>query len=392
MNIYSISLRLLLSKKQFSYTNISIFLSSFSFMLAISISLLVIGVTRGYKKNIELEISKIEPDLLVTHYQENFMSSDLINSFIQKNISFSLDTLVYAKYIESYAMIKKKGDSKGIIIYALEKEKITQIFDFKYLKEYNNDENFLFVSKYLYDEMNLSQNEEIYIFNIEKMIQDESIKGIKNKITGIYETNIKTFDKNIVFISFNKAKSLLELDNNMYSGLMIESINNDYLNHIEYESELLYQTWKEKHANLLSWLMIFSNPIKLILIFVLSLSIIYKVFTFWLILYDKTSSLNHLKVLGATDKVINKISYNIIILLSLFSIIFGCVIAIFLSNIQNKYQIITVNPTIYILSDINSIITPFDIFYLSILSLFILILLTRIITYFKFKEVIVNKL
>ena len=83
---------------------------------------------------------------------------------------------------------------------------------------------------------------------------------------------------------------------------------------------------------------------------------------------------------------------NIIILLSLVSIIFGSAIALVLSIIQNKYQIITVNPKIYILSNINSIITPFDIFYLSILTLFILILLTRLITYFKFKEVIVNNL
>ena len=66
------------------------------------------------------------------------------------------------------------------------------------------------------------------------MIQDESIKAIKNKITGIYETNIKTFDKNIVFISISKAKSLLELNNNMYSGLMIENINNDVKLCIEY--------------------------------------------------------------------------------------------------------------------------------------------------------------
>ena len=67
--------------------------------------------------------------------------------------------------------------------------------------------------------MNLSQDEEIYIFNIERMIQNESIKAIKNKITGIYETNIKTFDKNIVFISISKAKSLLELNDNRVNKL-----------------------------------------------------------------------------------------------------------------------------------------------------------------------------
>ena len=54
MTLIKIALRLLISKKRFSYTNISIFLSLFSFMLAISISLIVIGVARGYKNNVEL--------------------------------------------------------------------------------------------------------------------------------------------------------------------------------------------------------------------------------------------------------------------------------------------------------------------------------------------------
>ena len=97
MNINSISLRLLLSKKRFSYTNISIFLSLFSFMLAISISLIVIGVARGYKNNIELEISNIEPDILLSHPEKDFISSKDINSFINNNASFASDSIIYAK-------------------------------------------------------------------------------------------------------------------------------------------------------------------------------------------------------------------------------------------------------------------------------------------------------
>ncbi len=173
---------------------------------------------------------------------------------------------------------------------------------------------------------------------------------------------------------------------------MLENINSNHIDKIKTNSDLFYESWENKHYSLLNWLMIFSNPIKLILIFILLLSVLYKVFTFWLVLYDKTSSLNYLKILGASNIIINKISYNIIILLSFFSLLFGSIIALILSAIQNYYQVITVDPMIYILSEINSVIFLSDIFYLSIFSLFTLILLTKIITYFKFRKIVLSDL
>jgi len=355
-------------------------------MLAVCISLLVIGVSRGYKKNVELEISNIEPDLSVFHATENHISSNIIDLFINQNTPLSLDSTIYAKYITSHAMIKKKNDSKGVLIYAMEKEKISKIFDFNYLEEYNNDNNFLFISKTLYDQMNFSKDEEVYIFNIEKMIQDQSIKGIKIKINGIYNSNIRTFDEKIIFISLEKAKELLDIKNELYTGVMVENVNDNYLNGRS-ASSLSYETWEEKHHNLLNWLMIFSNPIKLILVFILLLSIIYKTFAFWLILYDKSPSLNYLKILGFSNMLINKISFNIIFFLSFFSIAAGSFLALLLSAIQNSYGLITINPDIYILSNIESIIFISDIIYLSLITLFILILSTRLITYFRFKNI-----
>lgn len=389
MSISSISLRLLFSKKQFSYTNISIFLSLSSFMLAICISLLVIGVSRGYKNNVELEISNIEPDLFVSHSTEDYISSDIADSFINQNITLSLDSTIYAKYITSHAMIKKKSNSKGIFIYAMEKEKISKIFNFNYLEEYNDNDDFLFISKTLYNQMNFSKDEEVYIFNIEKMIQDESIKGIKIKINGMYNSNIRAFDEKIIFISLEKAKELLDIKDESYTGLMVENINDNYLDEMS-SSSLSYETWEEKHYNLLNWLMIFANPIKLILVFILLLSVIYKIFAFWLILYDKSPSLNYLKILGFSNIIINRISFHIIIFLSFFSIISGSLLALLLSAIQNNYELVAVNPDIYILSNIKSIILMSDIIYLSLITLFILILSTRIVTYFRFKNISVD--
>ena len=382
MNSILISLRLIFSKKQFSYTNISIFLSLFSFMMAIAISLLVIGISRSYKNNIELEISNIEADLNVYHSSNNYLSSKDIEQFIN---NISIDSISHAKYISYPAMLKRKNSSKGIYLYGIDRPDLHEIFNLNYIDEYNKNDDFLYLSKTLYEDLNIDVNEEIYIFNIDKMIKDKIINGIKVQASGVYDSNIKTFDEKVVFTSIDKARELMALEDTLYTGLMIEGINSKYIDKNN-NTGLIYETWKEKHSNLLNWLMIFSNPIKLILLFILILAIIYKVFTFWLILYDRSLTLDYFKVLGISNRFINKISFNIIIILSLFSMISGSLLALFISYIQNKYQLVTVDSSIYILSKINSTIFITDILYLLLGSLFVLILFSRVTTYFRFRK------
>ena len=382
MNSILISLRLIFSKKRFSYTNISIFLSLFSFMMAIAISLLVIGVSRSYKNNIELEISNIEADLNVYHSSNDYISSKDIEQFID---SILIDSIPHAKYISYPAMLKRKNKSKGIYLYGIDKVALNKIFNLNYINEYNENDDFLYLSNSLYEDLSIAVNEEIYIFNIDKMIKDKIINGIKVQASGVYDSNIKTFDEKVVFTSINKARELMALEDTLYTGLMIEGINSKYIDKNN-NTGLIYETWEEKHSNLLNWLMIFSNPIKLILLFILILAIIYKVFTFWLILYDRSLTLDYFKVLGISNRFINKISFNIIIILSLFSMISGSLLALLISYIQNKYQLVTVNSSIYILSKINSTIFIMDILYLLLGSLFVLILFSRVTTYFRFRK------
>ncbi len=382
MNSIFISLRLIFSKKRFSYTNISIFLSLFSFMMAIAISLLVIGISRSYKNNIELEISNIEADLNVYHSSNNYISSKDIEQFID---SILIDSIPHAKYISYPAMLKRKNRSKGIYLYGIDKVALNKIFNLNYINEYNENDDFLYLSNSLYEDLSIAVNEEIYIFNIDKMIKDKIINGIKVQASGVYDSNIKTFDEKVVFTSIDKARELMALEDTLYTGLMIEGINSDDIDKSK-SAGLIYETWEEKHSNLLNWLMIFSNPIKLILLFILILAIIYKVFTFWLILYDRSLTLDYFKVLGISNRFINKISFNIIIILSLFSMISGSLLALLISYIQNKYQLVTVDSSIYILSKINSTIFITDILYLLLGSLFVLILFSRVTTYFRFRK------
>ena len=74
---------------------------------------------------------------------------------------------------------------------------------------------------------------------------------------------------------------------------------------------MTYKEWKDKYQNLLFWLTIFTNPLYLILSFILFLAIIYQLFANWLLFTDKYNSFRQLRTLGVTNINISTISFGI---------------------------------------------------------------------------------
>ena len=105
MSLIRISLRFLFSKKRFSYTNISIYLSIISFTLSIAIALLVISISRGYETDLKKKIQSIEPDAVITSKFGDFIDKKNIDK-IKNQLTFLDSTIHITAYIEKYAMSK----------------------------------------------------------------------------------------------------------------------------------------------------------------------------------------------------------------------------------------------------------------------------------------------
>ena len=281
-------------------------------------------------------------------------------------------------------MIKNRNSSYGVMVYGLDYKAISNFYNFKKEPIPNISTDFLYIGDKLSKQINLSPNDNLALLNIEEMISNNRIIGINSKISGIFETNIGTFDNQVIFLSVSQARKLLNVSNDGFSGIFIDS-SSDFLHSIDFNNTTFKNieivSWKDKHSTLLYWLTIFSNPIKLLLIFILFLAILYSVFTFWLFLIDKRLTYNHFKILGFTDLTIQKISICIILFLSVFSILLGVALALFFSYLQNIFSIITLDSSIYIISKIPIIINYFDIISLVSCVLIVLLFSGIFITY-----------
>ena len=391
MNLAQIAKRFIFSPKSFSYTNISLFLSITTFAFSVAISLIVMGVSRSYKNDIEFRLQSVEPDLKIVS-----KSSKFLDSTTEDEILLKLDSLLennpnieYSTFREDYLMIKSSGLSKGLLSLSLDKHP-SLFYDF--IEMDSSLDSYFYVSSNFYENNYLDLKESLTLFNIQEMIENESIKANTFLVSGTFTSNLPIFDKNVIFIS-PKFHSTLYADNQQSTGIVINGIVDSEINILKNEffyKSLDFITWRDKHQNTLYWLTIFTNPIYLIIIFMVSLSIIYQLFANWLLIYDKSNSLYKLKIIGISNNKIKIINTYIAIAILLISLILGCLIAISLSILQNNFSIISVDPSIYIVAELSSDILFSDMIFISIIS-FISVIASTLLLHNKKKALYSKK-
>lgn len=391
MNLAQIAKRFIFSPKSFSYTNISLFLSITTFAFSVAISLIVMGVSRSYKNDIEFRLQSVEPDLKIVS-----KSSKFLDSTTEDEILLKLDSLLennpnieYSTFREDYLMIKSSGLSKGLLSLSLDKHP-SLFYDF--IEMDSSLDSYFYVSSNFYENNYLDLKESLTLFNIQEMIENESIKANTFLVSGTFTSNLPIFDKNVIFIS-PKFHSTLYADNQQSTGIVINGIVDSEINILKNEffyKSLDFITWRDKHQNTLYWLTIFTNPIYLIIIFMVSLSIIYQLFANWLLIYDKSNSLYKLKIIGISNNKIKIINTYIAIAILLISLILGYLIAISLSILQNNFSIISVDPSIYIVAELSSDILFSDMIFISIIS-FISVIASTLLLHNKKKALYSKK-
>tara|TARA_Y100001978_G_scaffold50523_1_gene45236 strand:+ start:464 stop:1642 length:1179 start_codon:yes stop_codon:yes gene_type:complete len=390
MNLAQIAKRFIFSSKNFSYTNISLFLSITTFAFSVAISLIVMGVSRSYKNDIESRLQSVEPDLKIVSKNSKFLDSTMEDQILLKLDSLleNNQNIEYSTFREDYLMIKSSGLSNGFLSLSLDKH--PSLF-YNFIEMENNLDSYFYVSSNFYENNNLDLKQSLTLFNIQEMIENESIKANTLLVSGTFTSNLPIFDKNVIFIS-PKFHSTLYANSEQSTGVVINGIDDSEINVLKNEfsyKSLDFITWKDNHQNTLYWLTIFTNPIYLIIIFMVLLSIIYQLFANWLLIYDKSNSLYKLKIIGTSNNKIKTINIYIATTILLISLILGYLIAISLSILQNNFSLISVDPSIYIVSELSSDILLSDMIFISIIS-FISVIASTLLLHNK-KKVLYSK-
>ena len=336
-------------------------------MLGIASLIIISCVSDGFSNVINFKLSGIDGHIRVNSYLNQEMSESKIGEIdsILQHVTTSLKYT--APYIEKHAIIKKGTHVEGIIVYGVPEQALEEIFhldQFSQSQSKFHSENDIIIGSKLAEAININVNEDLIIFNPERMNTQPAFEAKIFTVTNTFQTDFPEYDHLLAFISFKTAQRYFGLDSKM-SGLIL---NIDNPQTIEKTDRILSDalglmpymttTWKERHVSLLEWLNIYDIPIKLIIFFIIVVGVFNICASLWMIIIEKTRDLGILQSMGLSKSNISYIILTEGIIIGFLGSIFGIIFSFSILYLESVYHFIQLPNDIYFMDYLPVQISP----------------------------------
>ena len=383
-----ITLRFLKTRKNDGFLNIISIFSFIGISLGVAVLIIVMSVMNGFRTELINKIVGFNAHVTVQPFEKSISIDKLQN----QNLNLIADELLFSSSGE--AIVISKDYTKGLILrgyneYDFSKLKIVQKKTFIGSVE-NLINNNISIGKELSFILNLKIGDKITIMSPSGI---ETIIGTLPKqetfiVNSIFDSGLADFDKNIAFINlktlesfFNYKRNTRNLEIYLKNPSKIESIKSKiekiFIDNIVY-------TWSDMNSSLFSALKVERNVMFIILSLIIIVAAFNIISGLTILVKNKTKDIAILKSIGVLNKSITKIFFLVGVIIgttaTFFGIFLGVMFSLYIENLReflsNTFNISLFPEEIYFLSTMPSEINPASIFFISVCSILITIVVS----------------
>ena len=355
----SIAFRQLFSRHSFGFVYVTSIFGVLGLSIGIASLIIISCVSDGFSNLINAKLSSIDGHFRITsYYNDDISITDAISIFdvLNKNPQLKSSYL----YTENHAMLKSKNLSEGVIIYGCSDSALINIFnvnEFIIEGSINNyDFNSAVLGSVLASNLNLEIGDEFYLFNIDDIVNQNKLYALKLNLNAIIDTDFSEYDRLLAFIPIESAQaffldsmSATGIISSVYSPMKVDRLENSLFESLR-EYPVYITSWKDRHRSIISWLNIYDIPIKLIMIFIVLVSIFNLAATIWMLSFERKGEYGILKTMGFMRHEIKNIILIQSLLLSTIGSFFGIMLALAALIGQHYYHWISLSSDIYFMN------------------------------------------
>jgi len=374
MNLsYYISNRLFFTKKGNNrYTKPILLIGTLAVTLSVTVMLLSIMITTGFKNQITEKIIGFAGDITITSYVNN-QSYESIP--INKNQSLISDLLSNKNIVNvsSFAtkagILKNENEILGVVLKGVSSNYNWDFFNKNMLSgktltlSDSISSNSIIISKQVAKNLNLSLGESVFMY----FAQDPP-RVRKFIIHGIFSTALSDFDDLFVIADISQIQKLNNWKASQIGGLEIKI--NDFRK-LDEIAEFVYnktdynlksESIKERFPQLFDWLDLQNMNVFLIIILMVIVALVNMITVLIIIILEKVQLVGILKSMGLSNWNIRKIFLYQSIKIATIGLIFGNLLAFILTFLQKKFQFLKLDSSIYYMQHV-----PVDYDFFSVL-------------------------
>ena len=383
-----ITFRFLKARKKDGFLNV---ISIFSFIgigLGVAVLIIVMSVMNGFRTELINKIVGFNSHITVEPYEEIIE----IDKLKKTNLNLISENLILSNSGES--IVIKKDKSKGLVLRGYSRK------DFSSLKIINDDtfignkngliENYISIGKELSFTLGLKIGDDITIMSSSGI---ETIIGSLPKkktftVVSLFESGLADFDNNIAFINLDTLNEFFNLDKkdtNLEIYLKNPQNIEDQKIVVQkiFPNDFVY-SWADMNSSLFSALKVERNVMFIILSLIIVVAAFNIISGLTILVKNKTRDIAILKSIGVLNKSIIKIFFLVGVIIgtsaTIFGILLGVTFSLYVENLRqflsDVFNISLFPEEIYFLSSMPSEINPTSIFFISLCSILITILVS----------------
>lgn len=335
--------------------------------LGLAVMMVAVCIIVGFKKEVRAKVIGFGSHIQITAFESNpsyesmpIAISDTLRGILKANPAISR----IQEFITKPGIIKTDNDFMGVVLKGVPEEYDWQFFRKNLLEGTviepgdTTGSNRAIISKEIADKLLLKQGDSFTCY----FVQDP-VRARRFNIVGIYETNFEDYDQLFILTEKEVLARLNGWDDDMASG--IEVLVKDYDKLDATAQELFFEmaSYEDRLGNTLyvrsikninpmifNWLDLLDMNVWVIIILMLVVSGFTMISGLLIIILERTNMIGILKSMGASNFSIRKVFLYLSAFLIGRGMLWGNLIALLLCFIQERWQLLRLDPSTYYLS------------------------------------------
>lgn len=361
--------------------------------------ILSLSILDGFESKLQSSARKFVPDVNIMTEDNSYikLSNDYISKL--KNL-LPKDTKFYAS-LSIQGLIKKSNLSHSIILKSIDttgfsdiKDFVLDNFDFNNLK--NNE---IIISKFLSEQLKLKIGDFIILFiPINSYGEYNDFKVNKLLVKGLYHSGMTQYDESLVFANQFTAAGILNISNNKFNAVHIKfsepSLINTFKPIIDVTLDYPFYNYSvyEAHQQIFSWIDLQKKPIPIILTSISIIAVLNIITTLLVLVLEKIKTIGIIRSIGLNRSSVLKLILFKAGWLAGIGVALGCVFSLLFSYIQIKYNLISLDGSIYFIDSLPIVINPIYYVLIGLMTLVLAVIVALIPAYISMKTNIIYAL
>lgn len=343
----------------------AILIATIGMALGLTVMIVTLAVTRGFKNEIRDKVAGFSQHILVTCWNSGFGIDEepvkATDSLLMALVSLPEITRVQ-RYVEKPCIVRNDSTFQGFML-----KGIGEDYDRSFLDGYVRDgvlpqaadtlKNWIVLSGTLSARLSLGCNDRADVYFMQNQIRIRRLT-----VSGIFQTDFSEYDSSYGMTSMSTLQRLNGWEPYECTGIEITLANpsaldqgyytvREVMDRAEelYDQQYMVRTMEEVNAGLFAWLGVLDMNVLVILVLMLGIAGFTMISGLLIIIFERTSTIGTLKALGASDSAVRGVFLRLAGYIIAKGMVYGNAVGLVLCIIQKWTGVIRLDPANYYL-------------------------------------------